>query len=309
MKDNLLLNLGVCTNEVHPDLETALRFARDEGIHNVELLEFWGKPVTEMSGDEIERAREMLERFGMHVRVVLSESLYGVVLGHVERGKVGKDAAFKKDLELLQAGIRVAKRLGAPVVGAFAFRRDTMVRRGNPSPRLHNGGELPEEMLTKVVEGLRIASQRAADAGLLLGLENVRSCWANTGFNTGKVIRAVDHPAIKAIWDPANDYVSGGVPYPDGYDAVKPFIVDVHVKDARVVDNATGLTAWEAVGRGEVDYINQFRALRRDGYTGTLSLETHWSPPEEGGGDSDGIAASRTSLAGIRSAFTASLAY
>ena len=309
MKDNLLLNLGVCTNEVHPDLETALGFARDEGIHNVELLEFWGKPVTEMSGDEIERARELLERFDMHVRVILSESLYGVVLGHVERGKLGQDAAFKKDLELLQAGIRVAKRLGAPVVGAFAFRRDTMVGRGNPSPRLHNGGELPEEMLTKVVEGLRIASQRAADAGLLLGLENVRSCWANTGFNTGKIIRAVDHPAIKAIWDPANDYVSGGVPYPDGYGAVKPFIVDVHVKDARVVDNATGLAAWEAVGRGEVDYINQFRSLRRDGYTGTLSLETHWSPPEEGGGDSDRIAASRTSLVGIRSALTASLAY
>ena len=104
MKDNLVLNLGVCTNEVHPDLETALGFARDEGIHSVELLEFWGKPVTEMSGDEIERARELLERFDMHVRVILSESLYGVVLGHVEHGKGRERRGIQKGSRVAASG-------------------------------------------------------------------------------------------------------------------------------------------------------------------------------------------------------------
>lgn len=165
---------------------------------------------------------------------------------------------------------------------------------------------MPDEMLEKIVEGLRFAAQVTADAGLILGLENVRSCWANSGHNTGRIIRAVDHPALKAIWDPGNDYVSGGVPYPEGYEAVRPFICHVHVKDARVVDPPTGLTAWEAVGRGEVDYVAQFRALRRDGYSGTLSLETHWHPRPAGGGEPDRVADSRTSFAGVLAALRAS---
>ena len=50
----------------------------------------------------------------------------------------------------------------------------------------------------------------------------------------------------------------------------------MHVKDARVVDLATGLTAWEAIGRGELDFESLLRALIIDGYAGAVNLETHW---------------------------------
>ena len=93
-------------------------------------------------------------------------------------------------------------------------------------------------------------------------------------------------PALRAIWDPGNDYVSGGVPYPDGYRAVLPYIVHVHVKDAAVEDPATGLTRWACIGTGEVDYAGQIAALRRDGYRGALSVETHWRKPGDSGPES-----------------------
>ena len=38
------------------------------------------------------------------------------------------------------------------------------------------------------------------------------------------------------------------------------------------------------MGTGIVDWVGQFRALKKDGYTGPLSLETHWrgaGTPEE----------------------------
>ena len=72
---------------------------------------------------------------------------------------------------------------GRPVVRTYSFRRESMVGHGNPSPRLPQGGEIPDEMLEKIVEGLRIAGDETAEAGLVLGLENVRSCWGNTGIN------------------------------------------------------------------------------------------------------------------------------
>ena len=40
--------------------------------------------------------------------------------------------------------------------------------------------------------------------------------------------------------------------------------------NAAVRDAASGLTSWEAVGKGALDYAGQFRALLRDGYCGVL---------------------------------------
>src|SRR5919198_1299678 len=218
MADRLRESFGVCTDEVHQDLEIAFQFATAMGMRWVELLAC----------------------YALGVSAIGSLFLKGVQLGHVRRGEVAQDPAFREELAVLRASIRVAKRLDAPIVRTFGFRRDDMVGLGNPSPRLPRGGEVPDEILEKAAEGLRIAAQITADAGLILGLENVRSCWANSGYNTGRIIAATGHPALKALWDPGNDYVAGGVPYPEGYDAVRPQICHVHVKDARVVDPRTG---------------------------------------------------------------------
>jgi sugar phosphate isomerase/epimerase len=307
MTDRLLANVGVCTDEVHPDLAVALDAAREMGMTQVELLAFWGKPIATMDEAELARAQALLQDRGMTVSAIASGFLKTVMLRDVPAGQVAKHPHFVSELEVLRGQIRAAKQLGAPIVRTYAFRRDDMVGLGNPSPRLPKGGPLPDEMLEKIAEGLRIAADMTASAGLVLGLENVRSCWANSGHNTARILAATNHPALRAIWDPGNDFVSGGVPFPEGYEAVKPYICHVHVKDARVVDHATGQTSWEAVGRGDVDYVGQFAALRRDGYTGPLSLETHWHPAGPGG-QPDMIQDSKTSFEGIKQAMAASLA-
>ena len=47
----------------------------------------------------------------------------------------------------------------------------------------------------------------------------------------------------------------------------------------RVVwDPANGLTTWERIGDGAVDYKGQFTALIADGYCGVVSVETHYEP-------------------------------
>ena len=307
MTDRLLERCGVCTDEVSRELEEALSSARSWGMGEVEIQEFWGRPPTEASEADLDRARGLLGEHGLTVSAIGSQFLKPVMLGRVRPGQVGRDRAFVEDLAVLRAEIRVARALGAPIVRTYAFRRDDMVGLGNPSPRLPRGGPLPDEMLEKVAEGLRIAAGIAADEGLILGLENVRSCWANSGHNTGRIIRAAGHPALQAIWDPGNDDVSGGQPYPEGYEAVRGQICHVHVKDARVVDPATGLIEWRAVGQGEVDWVAQFAALRRDGYSGGLSLETHWHPKGPTG-QANRVEDSRISFEGIKAALAASLA-
>ena len=66
----------------------------------------------------------------------------------------------------------------------------------------------------------------------------------------------------------------------------------MHLKDVK--RQADGNYDWECMGRGLIDYAGQFRAMMRDGYRGSMSLETHW----EGAGTME--ESSRQSMAGTK---------
>ena len=69
----------------------------------------------------------------------------------------------------------------------------------------------------------------------------------------------------------------------------------MHVKDAVVVDAATGLIQLGMHRQRRRGLRRQIDALRRDGYDGVISVETHWRKP-----DDDGPESTRDTLAGLR---------
>jgi len=98
-----------------------------------------------------------------------------------------------------------------------------------------------------------------------------------TGAETARVLGSVPHPNLKMVWDPANAFVAGEEPYPDGYRLIPvDRIAHVHAKDCV---RKNGGTAWAELGTGVVDWKGQIDALVRDGYRGWISLETHWGGP------------------------------
>jgi sugar phosphate isomerase/epimerase len=285
---------GVVTDEIDQDLANALRVARELGIPQIELNSVWGKNVIDLSPNEVDQARRLIADAGLGVIAVDPPAFKACVLDALAPGTVLADAEFRRHLEMLRKGAERGHQFGARFVRVFSFRRGGIQGLGNPSPRLLAGGPLPEDVLERIAEGLGAVCRVAETEDIVMGLENVRSCWGNSGENTARILARVDSPRLRAIWDPGNAFVSGGSPYPEGYEAIRPFMAHVHVKDAAVRDAATGLTSWEAVGAGEIDYTAQFRALLRDDFRGVVSLETHWRPA---GGS--GEAASRESFAGL----------
>ena len=95
-----------------------------------------------------------------------------------------------------------------------------------------------------------------------------------------RALAAVPDATLQVVWDPANCYVSGEIPFPDGYRKLPiSRIVHVHAKDCHV----DGLKPiWGPIGEGGIDWKGQIAALVQDGYKGWISLETHWPGP---GGD------------------------
>ena len=135
----------------------------------------------------------------------------------------------------------------------------------------------PEACGAQIVAALTSLADRAQDEGVTIGLENEHACNVGTGEESARLLRSLDHPALGLIWDPANALVLGETPYPSGYGHLPiPRVVHVHAKDCRVIDH---VPLWGPLGEMDVDWRGQLAALRRDGYAGSISLETHWSGP------------------------------
>ena len=118
---------------------------------------------------------------------------------------------------------------------------------------------------------------RPPRAASIIGLENEHACNVGTGAEAARFLSTIDHPALQLVWDPANASILGETPFPDGYDQLPASrIGHVHAKDCYVKDHKP---VWGAVGEMGIDWRGQIDALRRDGYRGWISLETHWTGP------------------------------
>ena len=275
---NLPFSVGVVNSEISSDVDVGVAVAADLGMSQIEIEDFWGRAAYECDDAIVERTRAAVERGGLYVSAVGTQAFKVLILPPGDVGDLAAIDGWDQHRIELEGGIRVAQALGSPYVRIFSCRRDDMIGMGNPSPRLPDGGPLPDDRLAGIVAVLRDAGDRAEAAGVTLLVENVRSCWGNTAVNTVRILEAADHPCVRLNWDPSNGFVSGGNPFPHGYQLARPWTEHVHIKDARVVDHATGLIAWECIGRGEVDFVGQFRALIDDDFAGAVNLETHWHP-------------------------------
>ncbi len=80
---------------------------------------------------------------------------------------------------------------------------------------------------------------------------------------------------VGAIYDPGNDIYdpAGETPNPDGYEAIRPYLSHILIKDAVKTE---GEPVCVKIGQGLVGYEALLPRLLKDGYDGYLSLETHY---------------------------------
>ena len=153
--------------------------------------------------------------------------------------------------------------------------------------------EEPEKAFPYVRERLAKAAALAAQNNITLLLENEHECNVGTGKELGRMLRDINSPHLRGMWDPCNAVRLGEVPYPDGYRQVRGLFRHMHIKDAKK-DPATGELQYVPVGEGLIDFRGQFAALRDDGYDGTMSLETGYSRP-----DGNKVESTRACLEGL----------
>ena len=257
--------VAVINDEISQDFGHACDVAsRNFGMQWIELRSMWDKNILNLTSKEIAEAKRILEKNKLRVTDIASP-LFKVDWPGAPRSRFSPkrdqfnaDFTFDQQDEVLERSIALAKQFGTDRVRCFDF-----WRLDNQAP-----------YRAAINEKLREAADKAGKQGVILVLENESACNTATGAEAAGVLSAVKSKFLMLNWDPGNAAAHGEKAYPDGYNLLpRDRIGHCHCKD--VVKKGDGYD-WAPMGRGTIDWVGQFKALKKHEYHYAVSLETHW---------------------------------
>jgi sugar phosphate isomerase/epimerase len=199
-------------DEIDPDLAPALDVMREVGILALELRSAWGKGVLDLDEDELHAVQRETSRRGMIVPVIASP---------IGKSLITEPIEF--ELRRLDRALAIAQRLDSWGIRLFSF----YLPSGCP----------PDQYREAILERFQRFVTRAAAAGIVLLHENEKDIYGDIPERCHDLLKTIDSPWLRAVWDPANFVQCGVHPYQRGFSLLAPYIAHVHIKDARL---ATG---------------------------------------------------------------------
>ncbi len=257
--------IAVINEEISQDFGHACEiFSQQFGMEWMELRGMWNKNAVNLDANEIVEAQRILKKNNLRVTDIASP-LFKVDWPGAPKSKFSPEHdqfntnfTYDQQGEVLERAIELAKKFSTDRIRCFDFWR---LDDQTPYRKAMN-------------DQLQQAAEKLRKLGLILILENESACNTATGAEAAKVLDGVPSPSFMLNWDPGNAAMFGETPYPNGYDLVpKGRIGHCHCKDA--IKSAKGFE-WAAMGKGIIDWVGQYKALKRDGYHHVVSLETHW---------------------------------
>jgi sugar phosphate isomerase/epimerase len=199
---------SVITDEIDQDFETACDLAVEFNLEAVEIRSVYEHGPFEFSCDDIERMRKILAKKGLKACAISSPFF---------KCKIDDPGEIREHLEGLRRCMVHAEKLGAALIRGFTFWA---------GPEDFD----PEAIASRFEEAVKILDER----DFTLVLESDPSVRAANAATLTQVIKAINSPRVRGLWDPGNDMWDpcGEVPYPDGYNYIKKYITHVHLKDA-----------------------------------------------------------------------------
>lgn len=242
------------SDEISPDFEEQCALITELGMSYLELRSAWGVNVLDLDDGRLARAKGILDRHGLKVSSIGSPI-----------GKIFVDEDFDAHLDRARHAVDVAHRFEAPYIRVFSF----FIR----------PGEDPDDHRDEVLRRMRALAEVAERGDVVLLHENEKEIYGDVPRRCVDILESVASPHLRAAWDAANFVQVGVRPFTEAFDAVRPYLEYVQIKDAHLADGEV-----VAAGRGDGEVVETVRALRADGFDGFFSLEPHLSRAHSLGG-------------------------
>lgn len=238
-------SLGVITDEVTQNIFEAAAFCKKYGLDCMEVRSVNDHSPFDFTDKDIEDINAAAKQYGLTV-CAISAPLF--------KCDIDDETAIKSHIENFEKCAVRANRLGAKYIRGFDF------------------WECGASLEARAEKYKKIA-EICEKYDIICVIEADPSVHSNTPHKTAELVKAIDSPYIKVLFDPGNEVWVNERASADAYDTVKPYLAHIHIKDADIIDGKPDAVK---VGTGLVDYKALFSKLIADGYSGAVMLETHY---------------------------------
>ena len=240
-----MMRISAFGDEIAVDFEAQLRGLHALDIPLIDIRAAWGVNCSQFTGAHISRINDALARYAITVSCLASPI-----------GKSPIDDPIAVESERLKTIGETARQLGTRNIRIFSFYPENQVDAAAVALSIERLGTLAE----------------IADAhDLQLLLENEKGVVGDIPERCLQIMRAIDSPQLRFIWDPANFVLCGALDQVNRWwDALHPYIAYIHIKDARLAERKVTVA-----GEGDGQLLELLTRLRAGNYAGVLSLEPH----------------------------------
>jgi L-ribulose-5-phosphate 3-epimerase len=267
------LTLCLITDEVSPVLDEGLAFARQEGIHTVDLRVIDGRNVLALSRNELAAAARRVKATGLSVSCLCTPLLKWSPPGKASQSKgdqFGFDLGDTDPATVYAQAFEAAEILGARNLRIFSY--------------LAYDGYRVEDLRAPIDDLLLLAEK----FDMRLHVENEGVCNIVGLAELEELVTTYRHPRLRALPDIANAYRRDLPASAADLARLLPFTDILHFKDY-----ANEARRFVAVGEGDIPFASLLAAtLPTHDAPLTLAIETH-APSEP-------AATTRRSLHGLR---------
>ena len=245
------LTLSGLADEAADDLAGQLAVHRELGWSALELRLIGGQQTSwQLSDADFARAADAIDAAGLRVTAFAS------ALGNWSRSINGD---FAVDLSEMKTVVPRMQRVGAKFIRGMSWV-------GADAPR--------DAWRDEAVRRYRELGALAADAGVMVLHENCEGWGGLSPAHAREFHERVNHPGVGVLFDIGNT-VAYGLDAWDFYQAVRPLIRHVHVKDCRRNPAGGKSSAFTMPGAGDAEVRRILTDLLRSGYRGAITIEPH----------------------------------
>ncbi len=235
--------ISAFADEISRDLDEQIAGLKELGINYMEPRFIGQKGIADITAEEAHEIRSKLDRGGIGISAIGSPI-----------GKIGINDDMDKHIEVFRRVASTAKILGTKRIRIFSFYM----------PK----DEDPAKYKGEVMRRLGLLLDEAKKEQVLLCHENEHGIYGDSPESCLDILQSFGGE-IKAVHDTCNFIMDGYEPYPHGFEAVKPYLEYIHIKDGTA--EKLICPAGEGIGRIK-DILREASGIDRDWY---LTLEPH----------------------------------
>lgn len=243
-----MAKLSAFADEVTDDFLEQVKYLSTERIGNIELRFINKKNIMDLTKDELNEAKKIIQDHGLKVSAIGSSI-----------GKVRLDEPFEPHLDKFKHVVDLALFFETHYIRIFSYY----------APQ----GQNIDDCRELVMERMAAKTELLKDVDVAMVHENETKIYGHSAKNCVDIVKTINSPKLRLVYDPGNfvwgqkimDNVASCWPM------MKPYVVHVHIKDWKLGAKDVG----SIPGQGDGQIKELLTELAAINYEGCLTMEPH----------------------------------